>query len=317
MRKLITISISLLCLFGSVQTVHGCVMTQDLNKMDVAFAKYIFVGKIVDLENDRAVFEIIDMISGDYPEERMVVGLGGGFPKSVDGFIKSYGYFVRLAVTTPEQVGLFCPDNEKPDSKYNFMTGPCEYPIRSLNLDEARELPQILHNDCASPYFFRLDKYEIKRAYEEKHDDPDDLFQNAFYKGSEISIYQEISDGVFPLPWGHLNWSFESLAVDLYRKNPNFFDGDLSKYETDEALLTELGVNLLEISDRLDSSTFGDFIGHVSATDAVEAGIRLTEVEIKQKVFEHYIANIVITLKRMDAYIKIDPSFADRLLESD
>ena len=58
MRKLITISISLLCLFGSVQTVHGCVMTQDLNKMDVAFAKYIFVGKIVDLENDRAVFEI-------------------------------------------------------------------------------------------------------------------------------------------------------------------------------------------------------------------------------------------------------------------
>lgn len=288
-------------------------ITQDLDKMDVAFAKLIFVGEIIDFEGNNAVFEIVEKINGDYPKEKIVVGLPLGYPTNVENFISSYGYFVRLAVTTPDQVELFCPNANESVAENDFLTGPCKYPIRSLNLEQAREVPQLLHNDCAAPYLFRLDKYEIARDYEDKHDDPDDLFQNAFYIGPEITIYKEISNGVYPLPWGHLNWKFETLAVDLFRKNPKFFDENLSKYETDETLLTELGVNLLEISDRLDGSMTSDFYAYVATLDDTEHA-QLSEFEIKQRIFESYIVQIVETLKRLDAYIDVDPSFADRLL---
>ena len=123
------------------------------------------------------------------------------------------------------------------------------------------------------------------------------------YRRSVLSTYNN-AVGIYTPFVGATNWRQEpeNMAVELFRRNIDWFTENGEDIASDKALLMFLGMKFVEPNE-IERSIAGfdiyQFRGYV---------IRPSDYDIK------YVAKSVRRLKRI---IEIDPSYADRLLEVD
>ena len=100
--------------------------------------------------------------------------------------------------------------------------------------------------------------------------------------------------------------SFANTAVRLFKENPDFFKSDFSTYENKEKLLSELGVDLVRIRQDIRQNT--------------EQKLRVPSKDSELYIDFLYFVHLKKLVTELDVIRKVldkDPSFADRLLESD
>ena len=336
MRKLLAITTSLLCLFGSVQSAHGCKVPKNLSKMDVAFADIIFEGSIRAIENSKLVFDISDVIRGEYSEDQITVlpnfesiyetiedekhplktrFLVKDEQDLLNEFVDKYGNFTRVAVTTPRQFELFCEGGFEKDEitvdgqarEIVRSSVTCDYPLFSLKHPYARDFPIVIGSGrCETQYLYSIETYNELKNFDENSK----ILKTVEIQGiPEVlgdSTYYIESAGAGPLPWEVDDDSFANTAVRLFKENPDFFKSDFSTYENKEKLLSELGVDLVRIRQDIRQNT--------------EQKLRVPSKDSELYIDFLYFVHLKKLVTELDVIRKVldkDPSFADRLLESD
>ena len=306
MRKLLAITTSLLCLFGSVQSAHGCSVFSPLSKMDVAFADLIIEAKIIDVWDEKYVFEVIDVVRGDYHKESIELRILKSSvylpPKTVEEFVEKYDRRVRLGIMTDTLSEKVCSRNT-------------DFPPRVMCFDyqkgESRKMRQlhILNKHCGSPYIFPIDQFEASRDFAKKYKQfEDQLISEQADHERASEIYNNILDDVGPLPWHLPRWHrdyysyIENQAVDFFHNNNRWFTEGTETFESDKDLLRFLGVDFTA------TNTIPKSIGGFSITQSYNHPSEYSARKIE------LLASKARIIKKN---IKTDPEYADRLLESD
>jgi hypothetical protein len=259
--------------------------TRPLSKMDVALAGVIFEGTIREVKDYQLVFDVAHVVRGDLPETRITVtfprGVGFGPPKSVEGFIRDYGDYTRVALTTPQQSELFCEAEQV-----------CGVRLSGVFFPPRDDLPYVLRNICGSPYFFDVEQYEKSLNYEDNlarfKQSVADLEGREFRVSQHVSqrdLYERIVGNAGGLPW-RSDRQTENLAANLYLQYPDVLNIDFAS----ENALDEI------------ETLIGDGPKYWAARTA------------KQK--RRYVRSIAHNLKRIKLILEKDPEFALRLREN-
>jgi len=296
MSKAVLTSALFLSGLSLAQNSHACMRVEHMNKLDVAFAGVIFEGHIKEKNGSQLVFDIDRVVRGDLPGQSVTVGLTHNFaytaPKSIDDFVKKYGSYVRVAVTTPKQVETFCRER-KPLANGKRTIRDCDYQLHSLQESSATEIPIIVKSSCAAPYIIPVDYYEKSRNYEKNLE----IYERKLAElretenpniierwESEKALHKDIIGDVRPLPWTY-GQNNKNNAVDLYRKDPNIINWDLSSETVVE--------NLYALKE-----------GNQNKWNSENEGTKSRF----EKYIIHYLKQIKIVLEK-------DPNFANRLME--
>jgi len=290
MKKLLTTAAIAFGALSWSHSSHACSGSQPLSKLDVAFAGVIFEGSIREVNDYQFVLDVNDVIRGELAESRITVrfpfGYAYGPPKTVDDFIDKYGDYTRVALIMPEHVETFCPKGRL-RSNGNPAIRFCDYYPIGLQLPKLDGIPNILKNNCGAPYLFSVESYEKSRNYENNLENFERRLADV--KGREFEsnpreLYESIVGDAGPLPWRHGNES-ENIAADLYLKNPDILNEDLS---------TESAKNKIQ-------TLLGDGPKHWEKSSE----------EYKSR----YIDRLASILQQMKVILEKDPNFADRLIE--
>ena len=315
MRKLLAITTSLLCLFGSVQSAHGCTVPSNLTRMDVAFADIIFEGSLNSVDEGNLIFDVSRVVRGDYLEPQIAVGMRTGSsyerPGAISEFIEQYGNITRVAVTTPRQAKLFCTRIlEKDDRVLGDLVETadgwepiCDYPLPSLTHAKAKQIPIVIDPGfCGQPYLYSVEIYEKRRNYGTNSNAFETLVKQGLPKGMDDWEYYQALERSRPLPWNQGSYGFENEAIRIFQKNADAFERDFTSFENQEELLTALGVDLDIIRENIETRL------------AETAGDNTATLE---KLYQDYLERLLFEIKLIKTVLDKDPSFADRLLEAD
>ena len=316
-----------------------------MTKMDVAFADVIIEGKIVAVQNNRRfvaaddqnfeindytyLFEVIEVRRGNLYQQIIEVGIteSGRYtpPRSVDEFIETYDDHVRLGLYTPALSQKFCTVEKQQGSESDQADISCsEFLLRYV---EKFQRPIVFGAACGEVYIFPLDEYNKSREYLEKYKRFDEKRISENLNETEAkALYDEIIGDVSPLPW-HRNYKFadnsENRAVDLFKRNIAWFTEGEESFESDMELLKFLGMNFDEVDDSSQINNHSKFEQSYSSTAIYGSygeygAFGDYYLQDEYPVLDKWaIERLAKTVRKIKDYIEIDPSFADRLLDSD
>jgi len=300
LRPLIAASLAL----AAPQFANACGSNIPLTKIDVAFADVIFEGRILDVRPDMTdrsselLFDVVDVARGELAQKRVTVVLQGGVayraPQSVEEFAKRYGETTRIALTTPEQVEMFCRDvsafsvtgsgERREDTFYR-----CDYASLSLS-PKAKDKPFILRRTCGEPYLFETASFEKMTRYDanvEKFNRLPRSFQ------TPKAFRDMVGGGRLPWEYAHSGHS-QTVAIELYRNYGYLFTSALKEDEAAQNMLLEKGVELIK-----NDKTF------------------YPRSPAREKDIEYFRGQLQRELLQISSVVEEDPKFGNRLLRND
>ncbi len=199
MKKCLAILISLLALLGSVQFAYGCSTHRSLSKIDLAFADLVFDGKIIDVKNGVHVFEIKNIVEGEFSERNIEVGMVHSWvyrtPKTVEDFIDRHGLFVRVGVSTLHIAEKFCKVSE---DDLMITARSCSEVVLSTVV--VNQKPIIVGEPCTGPYIVPAGILEKSRIYAEKYKKFEDkLIEERPDEERTLALYDKIVGDLSPI----------------------------------------------------------------------------------------------------------------------